>query len=52
MLAGSNQTEAAGFFSGEKILSMPSFGREVKPSQNSGMIKNPVITWKLGHRQN
>jgi hypothetical protein len=29
--AGSNPAEAVGFFSGEKILSMPSFGREVKP---------------------
>jgi hypothetical protein len=42
-------------FWGEKILSMPSFGREVKPlpmSQICGMLKNPVITWKLGHKQN
>jgi hypothetical protein len=32
-LAGSNPAEAVGFdFSGEKILSMPSFGGEVKPS--------------------
>jgi hypothetical protein len=38
-------------FSGEKILSMPSFGREVK-SQICGMLKNRVITWMLGHRQN
>jgi hypothetical protein len=29
--AGSNLAKAIGFFSGEKILSMPSFGREVKP---------------------
>jgi hypothetical protein len=29
--AGSNLAKAVGFFSGEKILSMPSFGREVKP---------------------
>jgi hypothetical protein len=28
---GSNQVEAVGFF-GQKILSMPSFGGEVKPS--------------------
>jgi hypothetical protein len=29
--AGSNPAEAVGFFSGEKIFSMPSFRREVKP---------------------
>ena len=28
--AGSNPTEAGGFFQGEKILSTPSLGREVK----------------------
>jgi hypothetical protein len=43
-------------FSGKKIVSMPSFGREVKPfvimSQICGMLKNPVIAWKLGHRKN
>ena len=31
VLAGSNPAEAVGFFQGEKILSTPSFGREVKP---------------------
>ena len=30
--AGSNPAEAAGFFKGEKILSTPSFGGEIKPS--------------------
>ena len=30
--AGSNPAEAVGFFKGEKILSTPSFGGEVKPS--------------------
>jgi len=30
--AGSNLAEAVRIFQGEKILSMPSFGREVKPS--------------------
>ena len=30
-LAGSNPAEAVGFYQGEKILSTPSFGREVKP---------------------
>ena len=29
--AGSNPAEAVGFFGAKKILSMPSFGREVKP---------------------
>jgi hypothetical protein len=29
--AGSNPAEAVEYFSGEKILSMPSLGREVKP---------------------
>jgi hypothetical protein len=29
--AGSNPAEAVEFFSGVKILSMPSFGSEVKP---------------------
>jgi hypothetical protein len=37
-------------FSGDKILSMPSFGWEVKPSvpmsQLCGMLKNPAITRK------
>jgi hypothetical protein len=31
-IAGSLPAEGVGFFSGDKILSMPSFGREVKPS--------------------
>jgi hypothetical protein len=30
--AGSNPAEAVGFFGRKKILSTPSFGREVKPS--------------------
>jgi len=30
--AGSNPAEAVGIFNGEKILSTPSFGGEVKPS--------------------
>jgi hypothetical protein len=30
--AGSNPVEAVGFFRAKKILSMPSFGGEVKPS--------------------
>ena len=30
-LAGSNPAEAVGFFRAKKVLSTPSFGREVKP---------------------
>jgi hypothetical protein len=38
---------------GKKILSMRKGSKAVFPmSQICGMLKNPVITWKLGHRQN
>jgi hypothetical protein len=39
-IAGSLPAETVGFFSGEKVLSTPSFGREVK--QICGMSKNPI----------
>ena len=39
--AGSNPTEAFGFFRANKILSTPSFGREVKP------FVPKVYAWKL-----
>jgi len=31
-IAGSHPAEAVGFFTAKKILSTPSFGREVKPT--------------------
>ena len=55
--AGSNPTEAVGFFSGEKILSTPSFGREVKPfvpcRRFTACKRSLNVTWKSGtFRQN
>ena len=50
--AGSNPAEAVRFFQGEKILSTPSFGEEVKPSvpcrrfTTSKRFLN--ATWKSG----
>jgi hypothetical protein len=56
-LAGSNPTEAFGFFKGEKILSTPSFREEVKPSVPCRRItackRFLNVTWNLGiFRQN
>ena len=53
--AGSNPAEAVGFFQGEKILSTPSFGGEVKPSvpcrRFMACKKSLNATWKSGiHR--
>jgi hypothetical protein len=54
-IAGSLPAEAVGFF--RRKNSQHAFLRKgskaVCPmSQICGMSKNPVITWKLGHRQN
>ena len=50
--AGSNPAEAVGFFRAKKILSTPSFGREVKPfvpcrrfTEYKGSLN---VTWKSG----
>ena len=55
--AGSNPTEAVGFFQGEKILSTPFFGWEVKPSVPCRIFtackRFLNVTWKSGiFRQN
>ena len=50
--AGSNPTEAVGFFQGEKILITPYFGREVKPSvpcrRFTACKRSLNVTWKSG----
>ena len=56
-LAGSNPTEAVGFFRAKKILSTPSFGREVKPfvpcRRFTACERSLNVTWKSGiFRQN
>ena len=55
--AGSNPTEAVGFFRAKKILSRPSFGGEVKPSVQcrrfTACKRSLNVTWKSGiFRQN
>ena len=55
--AGSNPTETVPFFQGEKILSMPFFGGEVKPSVPCSTFaackRSLNVTWKSGiFRQN
>ena len=55
--AGSNPAEAVGFFRAKKILSTPSFGREVKPfvpcSRFTACKRSLNVTWKSGiFRQN
>ena len=55
--AGSNPTETVWIFQGEKILSTPSFGGEVKPSVPRRRFKarkrSLNVTWKSGiFRQN
>ena len=55
--AGSNPAEALGFFRAKKILSTPSFGREVKlfvPCRTFTACKRSLnVTWKSGiFRQN
>ena len=50
--AGSNPAEAVGFFQCEKILSTPSFGREVKPfvpcRRFTACKLSLNVTWKSG----
>jgi hypothetical protein len=52
--AGSNPAKAVGFFQAKKSSAyLPSGSKAIcSMSQICGMLKNPVITWKLGHRQN
>ena len=55
--AGSNLTEAVGFFRAKKILSTPSFGGEIKPSvpcrRFTALKRSLNVTWKSGvFRQN
>ncbi len=54
--AGSNSTEAVGFFRAKKkILSTPSFGGEVKPSvpcRTLRHVKDPKMAWKSSFRLN
>ena len=55
--AGSNPTEAVGFFQGENILRTPPFGGEVKPSVSCRRFtvckRSQNVTWKSGiFRQN
>ena len=55
--AGSNPTEGDGFFRAKKILSTPSFGREVKPfvpcRRFTAYKRSLNVTWKSGiFRQN
>jgi hypothetical protein len=49
-IAGSNPAEAVGFFGRKKILSMPSFGGEVKPSVPcrgfAACKRSLLFTWK------
>jgi hypothetical protein len=44
----SNSAEAVGFFSGVKILSIPSFGRDVKPCVHigTGVQQGNAKIWK------
>ena len=50
--AGSNPTESRWIFQGEKILSTPSFGGEVKPSVScrkfTACKRSLNVTWKSG----
>ena len=50
--AGSNPAEAVGFFRAKKILSAPSFGREVKPfvpcRRFTACKRSLNVTWKSG----
>ena len=50
--AGSDPAEAVGFFSAKKILSTPSFGREVKPfvpcRRFTAWKISLNVTWKSG----
>ena len=50
--AGSDPAEAVGFFRAKKILTTPSFGREVKPfvpCRRFTACKRPLnVTWKSG----
>ena len=50
--AGSNPAEVVGFFRAKKILSMPSFGGEVKPSvpcrRFTACKRSMNATWKSG----
>ena len=54
--AGSNPAEAVGFLRGEKILSTPSFGGEVKPSvpcrRFAACKRSLNVAWKSTFRQN
>jgi hypothetical protein len=54
--AGSNPTEALGFFRAKKIPSTPSFGGEVKaavPCRRFAACKRSLnVTWKSAFRQN
>ena len=54
--AGSNPAEAVGFLRGEKILSTPSFGGEVKPSVPCRRFvackRSLNVAWKSTFRQN
>ena len=54
--AGSNPAEAVRIFQGEKILSTPSFGGEVKPSvpcrRFAACKRSLNVTWKSTFRQN
>jgi hypothetical protein len=55
IMAGSNPAEAAEFFGGKhpQHAFLRKGSKTVRPmSQICGMLKNPVITWKLGRRQN
>jgi len=53
---GSNPAEAVGFLRGEKILSTPSFGGEVKPSvpcrRFPACKRSLNVAWKSTFRQN
>jgi hypothetical protein len=53
--AGSNSAEAVRFFKGEKILSTPTVGEEVKPSvpchRFAAHKRSLNVTWKLSFRQ-
>ena len=54
--AGSNPAEAVGFLRGEKVLSTPSFGGEVKPSvpcrRFAACKRSLNVAWKSTFRQN
>ena len=53
---GSNPAEDVRIFQGEKILSAPSFGGEVKPSvpccRFAACKRSQNVTWKLAFRKN